>query len=138
MSPITPSPTQSHAAVALVPAAVEPMAPLDHADAALRSRAPLLAVAEPAFLLLALALGALGGAVGHTHPLHALGLRSRLVLARIEGRIRGHEIRRASKPRLVRLDRWDQEVGVVGAPVVDLIVDNDLVLGLDGVFARKM
>ena len=28
------------------------------------------------------------------------------------------------------LDRRDQEVGVVGAAVVDLIVDDDLVLGL--------
>ena len=38
------------------------MTSLDHADASLPSSAPLLAVAEPMFLLFALALGAFGGA----------------------------------------------------------------------------
>ena len=50
-----------HSGVAFVAAAVEAVPALDHADAALAAGPPLLAVAEPALLLLALALGALGG-----------------------------------------------------------------------------
>src|SRR6266508_1994203 len=53
-----------HAGFALVPATVEAVAAFDDADASLASGAPFLAVAEPALLLLALALGALGGAIG--------------------------------------------------------------------------
>src|ERR1700738_5087738 len=47
-----PDPTV-HSDVALVAAAVEAIAPFDHADASLASGAPLLAVAEPALFLLA-------------------------------------------------------------------------------------
>jgi hypothetical protein len=53
-----------HSAIAPVAAAIETVSPLDHADATLASGAPFLAVAEPALLLLALALRALGGAIG--------------------------------------------------------------------------
>src|SRR5271157_5396578 len=119
-----------HAVVALVAAASEPVAPLDHADAALRSGAPLLPVAEPALLLLAFAVGAFGGAIGNAHALDAFGLRGSLVLAGVKGRIRRHQVRQAPKPRLMRVDRRDQQVGVVGTPVVDLVVDDNLVLGL--------
>src|ERR1700730_14667179 len=49
-----------HSGIASVAAAIQTVSPLDHADAPLASGAPFLAVAEPAFLLLAFALGALG------------------------------------------------------------------------------
>src|SRR5271166_830863 len=62
--------------------------------------------------------------------LHALGFGGSLVLAGVKGRICGHKIGCAPKPRLMRLDRRDEKVGVVGAAVIDFIVDNDLVLGL--------
>src|SRR5690348_9649065 len=58
-----------HSEVTLVAASLEPVAPLDHADASLASDAPLLAVAEPALTLLALALGALGRAIGNADAL---------------------------------------------------------------------
>jgi hypothetical protein len=49
-----------HSIVAGIPASVETVATLAYADTALTPRAPLLAAAEPAFFLLALAVGALG------------------------------------------------------------------------------
>ena len=49
-----------HSIVAGIPASVETVATLAHADAALTPGAPSLAAAEPAFFLLAFAVGALG------------------------------------------------------------------------------
>ena len=49
-----------HSIVAGIPASVETVATLAHADAALTPGAPSLATAEPAFFLLALAVGAVG------------------------------------------------------------------------------
>ena len=50
--------------IALVSTAGEAVPAFDDADASLASGAPFLAVAEPALLLLALARGAFGGAIG--------------------------------------------------------------------------
>jgi len=69
-----------HSGISLVPAAIESVPSLDHADATLASGAPFLAVAESAFLLLAFALGALRGAIGDADALDALGFGGRLVL----------------------------------------------------------
>src|SRR5207302_9892660 len=49
-----------HADLAPIAAAVEAMPPLGDADAALAPGPPFLAIAEPTFLLLAFAFGALG------------------------------------------------------------------------------
>src|SRR6202040_1127322 len=68
-----------HSGIAPVAAAIETVSPLDHADAPLAAGAPFLAVAEPALLLLAFALGALGRAIGDADALDALGFRDRLV-----------------------------------------------------------
>ena len=57
------------------------------------------------------------------------------VPAGVKGRIRRHQVRQTPEPRLMRVDRRDQQVGVVGTPVVDLVVDDNLVLGL-GTAAR--
>ena len=102
-----------HSDVALVAAAVEAMAPLDHADAPLASGAPLLAVAEPALPLLALALGALGRAIGNADAFDALCLRGRLVLERVECGVRRHQARRAAEQRLMCLDRCDQQIRII-------------------------
>jgi len=126
-APAHPTP---HAVVALVSASVEAVAALDHADAPLGSGPPLLPVAEPALLLFAFALGALGGAIGNANPLDAFGLRGSLVLARVKGRIRRHQVRRPSKPGLMALDCRDQQVGIVGPPIIDFVVGDNLVLGL--------
>jgi hypothetical protein len=53
-----------HPGIAFVSAAVEPVPPLDHADAALAPGPPFLPIAELTLLLLAFALGALGRAIG--------------------------------------------------------------------------
>ena len=70
-----------HSGIAPVAAAIETVSPLDHADATLASGAPFLAVAKPALLLLAFALGALGRAIGNADALDALGFRCSLILA---------------------------------------------------------
>src|SRR6476619_4630889 len=79
-----------HPNIALVAASSEAVAPLDHADASFRPGAPFLPVAGAALPLLALALGALGRAIGNTDALDALMFRSRLVLGRVECSIRRH------------------------------------------------
>src|ERR1700730_12928971 len=117
-----------HAGLALVAAAVETVAALDHADAPLAARAPFLTVAEPAFLLLALALEALGRPVGNTDALDTLGLGRGLVVGGVEARIRRHKTRRAPQCGLMFLDGRDEQVRVGRALIVDLVVDHDLVL----------
>ena len=57
--------------IALVSTAGEAVPAFDDADASLASGAPFLAVAEPALLLLALARGAFGGAIGDVDALDA-------------------------------------------------------------------
>src|SRR5215468_8022261 len=78
-----------HSIFAFVATAVEPVSPLRHADAALASGPPFLAVAEPALLLFVSALSALGGTVGHADALDALGFGRGLVLTGIERRVGG-------------------------------------------------
>ena len=101
-----------HPNVALVAASSEAVAPLDHADASFRPGAPFLTVAEPALPLLALALGALGRAIGNADALDAFRLRGRLIPERVECGIRCHQTRRAAEQRLMCLDRGDQQVRV--------------------------
>jgi len=97
---------------------------------ALTSGAPLLSVAEPARLLLALARGALGRAVGDADAPHALAPGGRLVLAGVEAGVSRQEVWRASKHGDVRVERGKQQVVIAGPAVIDLIVDDDLVLRL--------
>src|SRR5260221_2712377 len=69
-----PDPTL-HSGIAFVVAAIEPVSPLDHADASLASGPPFLSVAEPALPLLSFALRALVLTVWHARALDALGDR---------------------------------------------------------------
>src|SRR5437660_6624283 len=118
------------AGVAAISAAVEAVSSLGDADAPLASGAPFLAVAEPALLLLAFAVGAFGGAIGNADALDALGFRVHLILAGVEGRVCRHKVGGASEPCLLRFDRRDQQVRVVRPPIVDFIVDHNLVFRL--------
>src|SRR5690348_7795321 len=88
---------------------------------------PFLAVAEPALFLLAPARRTLGGAIGYAYALDAFGLGHGLVFGGVEARICSHETRRAPKYGFMHFDGRDEERGVVGALIVDLIVDHDLV-----------
>src|SRR5262249_54043702 len=118
-----------HADETLVAAAVEAVSALDDADAPLASGAPLLAVAEPALLLFALALGAFGRAIGNANPFDAHRFGGRLVLGRVEAGIPGDQAWHAAQLGAMAFDGVDQQVGIAGSPLVDLIVDDDLILG---------
>ena len=61
-----------HSIITFVPAAIETVPPLGDADAPLRSGPPFLTLAEPAFLLLAFAFCAFGGAIGNANAFDAL------------------------------------------------------------------
>ena len=76
-----------HPDEALVAAAAETVSAFDHADASFATGAPLLAVAEPALLLLASALCTFGRAIGNADTFDALGSRCCLVLIGIERRV---------------------------------------------------
>ena len=121
-----PDPTL-HAGIAFVAAARESMSPLDHADAALASGAPFLAVAEPALLLQALALGTLARAIGNAHALDALRLRRRLVFSGVEAGVRRHQPRRAAEHRLMAFNRRKQQILVARPLLVDLVIGDNLV-----------
>ena len=73
-----------HSIVAGIPASVETMPTLAYTDASLAPGAPSLAAAEPALLLLALAVGALGGAIGKADTFDASGVRRDLVFGGVE------------------------------------------------------
>src|SRR5208282_5774715 len=99
-----PDPTL-HSGLALVAAAAEPVSPLDDADASLASGPPFLAVAEPALLLFAFALRALGGAIGNAEALDALCFRRGLVFGGVECGVRGHQARAVNWFQRSRLPR---------------------------------
>src|SRR6202043_1824380 len=72
-----------HSGIAPVAAARGTVSPLVHADATLPAGAPFLAVAEPALLVLAFALGPLGRAIGDADALDRGGFRDRLLFGRV-------------------------------------------------------
>src|SRR5215510_1052190 len=86
-----------HSIVAGIAASVETMPTLADADAPLASGAPSLATAEPALLLLALAVGALGGAIGYANTFDASGVRRTLVLGGVEAGVSRDQVRYASQ-----------------------------------------
>src|SRR5271168_1308864 len=120
-----PDPTL-HSGLALIAAAAEPVSPFDHADASLASGPPFLAIAEPALLLFAFALRALGGAIGNADALDALCLRRHLVLGGVECGVCGNQARNASEPCLMGFDGSDQQVRIAGTPIVDFVVGHNL------------
>src|SRR5258705_2803742 len=118
-----PDPTL-HSGIAFVAAAIEPVSPLDHADASLASGPPFLSVAEPALPLLSFALGALGRMVRNADALDALGFRCCLVLGGVECGICCHHVRRTPQHCSMHLDDGYQQVRIARTPIIDLVVDH--------------
>ena len=104
-----------HAGLAPVAAAREAVPALDDADASFAAGAPFLAVAEPAFLLLASALLALGRAIGDADALDAPGFGGSLVPGGVERGVRSNQVGRAPEFALVLVDGGDQQVRIVGS-----------------------
>src|SRR5271157_1122095 len=120
-----PSP---HSVGSVVAATRQPMPPLDHADSAFTSRAPLLASLEPALLLQSSPFWAAGATVGDRHVLYAQSVCPFLVGVRVITRIRRHPSRRAPQLAPMRLYRRQQQVPVTGPLLVYIVMRNDLVL----------
>src|SRR5256885_1151360 len=118
-----------HSSISSVPAPVEPVPPLDHANTSLAPGPPLLAVAEPAFLLLAFAFRTLRVAIWNADAFDALLFRCGFVLDGIECGVCRHQARCAPKPCLVRFDGRDQQIRIIGSPIVDFVVDHNMVFG---------
>src|SRR5271157_5568672 len=76
-----------HSIGPVVAATCQPVPPLDHADPAFTSRAPLLASLEPALLLPLAPFWAAGAAVGNRNILHPQSMRPFLVGVRVITRI---------------------------------------------------
>src|SRR5437667_8041027 len=74
-----------------ISASIQPVASLQHADATLTARPPLLTLAEPSSLLIGPALLAACAPIGNRNPLHSQRLDRFFVLPRVEGRIGGHQ-----------------------------------------------
>ena len=106
------------------------MSAFDHADAALASGAPLLAIAEPAFLLLTFAVGTAGRAIGNADAFDTFRLGSGFVLGGVELGIRRHQARCASQQGLMCVDGCDQQVRIIGPKSVNFVIDDDLILRL--------
>src|SRR5271166_2263565 len=119
-----------HPVVAAIAAALETMSALAHTDASLAPGAPSLPVAEPPLLLLPLARRALGRPIGNAHTFHSLGFRCGFVLGGVEAGIGSDQARCTSQLRSMHFDRRDQQVHIAGPLREDLIVNDDLVLGL--------
>ena len=90
---------------AFVATAVQAVATFEQTDTTLAAGAPLLGVAEPAFLLEPLTLRALGGAIGDGDSFDAAGLRGEFIALREEGGISGDQIRHATQELLMDIER---------------------------------
>ena len=117
-----------HSVLSAVSAAVEAVAAFADADTAFASGAPSLPVAEPSLVLLAPAHGTLRSVSGDADPFHALGFRRRFVVGGVEAGVSGDQTWNSSQLRCMRIDRRDQQVGITGPALVDLVIDDDLAL----------
>src|SRR5271157_5659400 len=117
-----------HSIGPVVAATCQPVPPLDHADPAFTSRAPLLASLEPALLLPLAPFWAAGATVRDRNVLHAQSMRACFVGVRVITSIRSHPSRRAPQLAPMRLYRRKQQVPVTGPLLIDLVMGNDLVL----------
>src|SRR5271157_572594 len=120
-----PSP---HSVGSVVAATRQPVPPLDHADPAFTSGAPLLAPLEPALLLPLAPFWAAGATVRDRNVLHAQSMRAFLVGVRVITSIRRHPSRRPPQLAPVRFPCRKQQVPVTGPLVVYIVMRDDLVL----------
>ena len=115
---------------AFVATAVQAMAALEETDPAFAACAPLLSVAEPAFLLEPLSLRtALGREVGDGDSLDAADLRGERIAMREKGGIGGEQIRHATQKLPMHVKSGKQQIAVRGTLRVDLVVRDDLRFG---------
>src|ERR1700676_2222245 len=119
-----------HSGITLVMAPIKTVPPLAYADASLASGTPPLAVTEPALPLLTFAVGALGRTVGNADAFDALRFCCGLVFGGVECCVRCHQVRWASQNCSMHLDGGNQQVRIARTPIIDLVIDHDLVLGL--------
>src|SRR6478735_3884216 len=119
-----------HSSGSFVATAVQPVTALQQADAAFAAGAPLLRIAEPALLLQDPALGALGAKVRDRDTLDTSLVRIGVVASREEDGICSDQPRGMTELLLMHLQRRNQQVGVAGPLVVDLVVSDDLLLRL--------
>jgi hypothetical protein len=91
LSPIKPSPTQRFIPVSPLYRSGQSMPPLDHADTSLASGPPFLAIADPAFFLLAFAFWAFGVAIWNANAFDALRFRFGFVLVGVESGVRRYQ-----------------------------------------------
>src|SRR5271157_935856 len=117
-----------HSISPVVAATRQPVPPLDHADPAFTSRAPLLASLEPALLLPLAPFLAPRTSVGNRNVLHAQSVRAFFVGARVITRIRRHPSRCPPQLAPMRFHRRKQQVPITGPLRIDLVMRNDLVL----------
>src|SRR6266550_6120006 len=94
----------SHAAVAFVPAAVQPVAALEHANPTFASGSPLLSFLEPACLLQLPSLLAFGRAIGHRNPLDSHLVGRLLPARRVKPRVSRHKVWNATQAFMMHLD----------------------------------
>ena len=94
-----------HSRVAMVAAAVEPVAPLQKADSPFATGPPFLAVLEPSLLLLLFPLRALGGVIGHGHAFDVHGQGGRLRRGRVISGVGRREARHSPQPLVMHRNR---------------------------------
>src|SRR6266481_2753397 len=115
---------------ALVATSVQPMAPLKEADPTFTSGSPLLSTAKPALLLERLALGTPVSEVRDGDTLDAVLARGGFVAYREETRIGSDQPGWPPELLLMSRQRGYEQVRVPWALVVNLVMRDDLLLGL--------
>src|SRR4029450_13379931 len=117
-----------HACIPFVAAAVQTVAPLQHADATFAAGSPSLGLFEPALPLLLLPLGTLRATVGHRHACDTEVLGRRLDRGRVEAGGGRHQARNPPRAFLMHHDRRHPPLTIAGPLRVHLIRRDDLLL----------
>src|ERR1017187_5402374 len=117
-----------HSAVSFVATTVQPVASLEHADAAFTAGPPFLSVLEPACFLERCAIFTLTRAVGHGNAFHSHLVRLLLAAGGIERCVTGHQVGNSPQTLLVNRNRGGQQIAVGGALVKDFVIDDELPL----------
>src|SRR5207247_3670952 len=112
-----------------IPAAVQPVPPLEHADPALTARPPFLPLAEPAFLLVLPARRAARRTILDRDPLHPQRLCLPFIFRRVKPGITGQQLGRPPQPLLMEVHRSQQQSRVGRSLPAHRIVRNNLILG---------
>src|ERR1039457_5473410 len=117
-----------HSAVSFVATTIQPVASLEHADAAFAAGPPSLSILEPACFLERCAIFTFARAVGHRNAFHSHLVRLLLAAGGIERCVTGHQVGDSSQPLLVNRNRGAQPLTVGGALVEDFVINDELPL----------